>query len=1144
VTGALEELSPALTKALNDPAVNSQAMAGRILEDIAKSKSPVSSNAAKAALIRDAKIDVYRVSDATDELANNTKEVAERIKGSRATLQQLLAEGLSDTTYGRWSFVTPSIVMDQSRATKLLPKIVEEQKNIVGSAVRVEVAPDGAAKFFSLVEGDLKEGSSLLNALKESVVPYTPQRAESFRKILVGVKPGVEITYPQYRAINDIGAELAATRVARANGVGAFAPARAGRAFRSALTPPELRAVIIDYGKQIAEDAARAAGNLTRRSFVNAPTPKYIDTVASQYAGFLENFPTTFAQRVKELAKTGLTPEGIYGKLVETSYEFGPRGSGVKDAALDIIRTQYNVDYGSARGKEIAKMIDDGMPDLLLRQGEGRFYDGVSVLRNKIVERFPELRNTEAIPQLSRFPQLGRKVGVGDSLPESFLAVVFEQDKKRKLTELFNANRQAMYDDVAIRGFQKLDEKLKFYRDLARQTGATSKPALTPAQARTLATEVINEGVAAVLNRENPILAMSRALEKYETDPNRLNGILAVIGDDFIEAINAYAIDAYRRSPGWMAVSGGETLKRLDMQVTKLGPDEIALLPKNMREDAAFIQSALASARRKPIDAAVVNVASEVERQIPGFLDSLIADIGRFGGQTMSSLIEGMLAGRVLPNTSYLSDNVVTAPLIAAVTNPSYIDNVLKQVAPQLTKSIAAAVPGGGAYRRLGGYAEGLYDNARTAPNAVAFTTPRGQVITNGELVRLVEGARLGKPQLAALDPKLIAGIRSLTETLGDGAVPSFVRSGADQFADFVPGPRTSVPVTIATNADQSFRTELFIEALRRGANPEEAAAIGRETLLDYGLLNRVLPAQLQSLKKPFLFLTFTSTMSLAILKALLRGETAANIGKMARFHRGLAQNSGIFAPGGQELESLWLEQNSTIGDKPANYAYVRDPIFGQLFWMSGLAQNARNMIAGRDVAASGIETFEQVGYVPLVNFIIDLATAKAGFVPARQIAMFQSPFAQIPGIPNWEQAQILFNIEEVEPQKMKRGEPTFGGKQYRFRDEAGKKNFIMYQEGLALIGWNRTLNDYFNALVASGYAPDDAYLARYYPKNKQFEGVQEPAGGWVNGLLYMVARQRALRPPTQVELYDRQIQTELRKLQGLQSRQAEGVQK
>jgi hypothetical protein len=68
--------------------------------------------------------------------------------------------------------------------------------------------------------------------------------------------------------------------------------------------------------------------------------------------------------------------------------------------------------------------------------------------------------------------------------------------------------------------------------------------------------------------------------------------------------------------------------------------------------------------------------------------------------------------------------------------------------------------------------------------------------------------------------------------------------------------------------------------------------------------------------------------------------------------------------------------------------------------------------------------------------------------------------------------------------------------------------------------------------------------LARYYPNNKEFEGVQEPAGGWVNGLLYMVARQRALRPPTQVELYDRQIQTEIRKLQGLQSRQAEGVQK
>jgi hypothetical protein len=68
-------------------------------------------------------------------------------------------------------------------------------------------------------------------------------------------------------------------------------------------------------------------------------------------------------------------------------------------------------------------------------------------------------------------------------------------------------------------------------------------------------------------------------------------------------------------------------------------------------------------------------------------------------------------------------------------------------------------------------------------------------------------------------------------------------------------------------------------------------------------------------------------------------------------------------------------------------------------------------------------------------------------------------------------------------------------------------------------------------------YAPEGAYLARYYPENPAFEGIQADPSlkGFTNGLLYMIVRQRASKPPTQIEVFDRQMQTEITKLKDLQ---------
>jgi hypothetical protein len=67
---------------------------------------------------------------------------------------------------------------------------------------------------------------------------------------------------------------------------------------------------------------------------------------------------------------------------------------------------------------------------------------------------------------------------------------------------------------------------------------------------------------------------------------------------------------------------------------------------------------------------------------------------------------------------------------------------------------------------------------------------------------------------------------------------------------------------------------------------------------------------------------------------------------------------------------------------------------------------------------------------------MILLGAYKGGMVPPRQIAFAQST-------PLWPSMQSNFEIEEIPIEKMRRGEPTFQGKQYRFKTVAGKRRYI-----------------------------------------------------------------------------------------------------
>ena len=614
---------------------------------------------------------------------------------------------------------------------------------------------------------------------------------------------------------------------------------------------------------------------------------------------------------------------------------------------------------------------------------------------------------------------------------------------------------------------------------------------------------------------------MNQSLIDKGFDASDVQTIMQKIGPKFVEDINRFHMDVLR-SIGGLPISPAEAMTRLNLGFRKIG-DSIQLMPVNLSNDVKQMQSIMSKADKRDIGNFALTI-SEIEKVQPGFTSKIISDfIEPTVGAVYRSFIEGMLAGRALPNYTYISENVITTPLIAAVTNPTYIDEVMKNIPVIGTKSIAGAV-GAGDFGKYHGYSYNIFDAARTAPDAVAMTTASGKKLTNAEVLDMWRRASIGSSgQSVVLGPDITKELQALAKRTTEGA-PATVKKLA---RDFLPSDTMSIPTTSAANADMAFRMSLFKEALRRGATETQAAAIAKDTLLDYGTLNRILPEEFGAVKRGFLFLSFQAAASTAVMKAMLKGDTRENVLRLARFHKDLAQWQGDNEYADQpQLEAMWLGSLEDVGGKPAQMTYVRDPIMGQLFWAAGIADSVANIL--NNPAGEIVNIVEATGFNPTLQLLQDINETRANqSIPARQIA-----FLKATGL--FDNAVDAFNIKERKPEEMRIGEPTFDGRQYTLNSEADAKKYVTMMYGLTALGWNRMLNDWTNAAVAGGIVPEGAYMARYTPGNNEFEGVQSE-GKLLNGALYFIARGRATRIPTAIEEQDRQIQAELKKLKDIQ---------
>ena len=514
------------------------------------------------------------------------------------------------------------------------------------------------------------------------------------------------------------------------------------------------------------------------------------------------------------------------------------------------------------------------------------------------------------------------------------------------------------------------------------------------------------------------------------------------------------------------------------------------------------------------------------------------------------TFVSGQLGGKYLPNIPYQAENLMTAPIIAYVTNPKYVSLAIGQI-PQ---TLLGLTP----YRKLRYMAAAKPDailpgTGFTYRQVYTEFTRRNLGVSNA-------GLNLGDSFYRDLS-KEAAGWNRFTQ--GVPGYQGFLASVSDKnlytgFVDYVRrgimdgadgaaelgrpfSPTMSPFMKWADETDRAFREAVFIRALQNGESLESAAKSAREVFLDYGML----PAQAkQGFMKATLYLSFQYASSAEMLRAMASFQGVQRVAAMANFHRQMARNAGVWYHQGDAMsQALWIEtMPATDTDKDFDYVntYMRSPYMSNLINMGSLIGFATGIYTGRseDAVGRAKEGISDFVYIPLLDFIKELDVDYKKGVPAKQIfrmndGIYDSQFLSLQPV-NMFMAQMAdghdanywfdrYDIEVRPTDRRVPGSPTFDGYQFRFRSERGYNTYLFDQLMMAKGGTQRGFNDYYNALVLSGFVdiPEGFDLTYQGPEGKP---------SITQGMEYLFLKKRPVRVPKDIEIEYRALKESLRR--------------
>ena len=544
--------------------------------------------------------------------------------------------------------------------------------------------------------------------------------------------------------------------------------------------------------------------------------------------------------------------------------------------------------------------------------------------------------------------------------------------------------------------------------------------------------------------------------------------------------------------------------------------------------------------------------------------------IGWMAGTIRRNTIGGMLGGVWTMNSRFLGANNFTAPVIAAVTNPTYIGTVLKNVpkafvkpiieaskeVPLLGRAMAGGTTGaalgavvGGfpgaavgaavgatalasvpALANLGEFIKGT-NVARWAYGAVPdFVKPSdyvisssGKIFTDAELTRVFQ-TNVYKMSQYDFDfgSALLQDVKRAAEINEAGHNVNIFEQLRRGF-----GPLTrnsSFWNIVGSQADYVFREAVFKEALVRGSTEAEAANLAKNTLLDY---SKISTWERKLISSWVMFYSFMRQSTFEAVLGLGRPKAASVMVKSAIVQKGLedqylkSHNAYVAKYAGTRMYS-WTNDTTYDGYKTGFYGFANPMADAYTRVAGGIYATIDAYIKG-EMFATG------------VGAVYEMATQQPHVEYAKQIAELVSPYNNAPNgyFPSamivtatqtglFDYMKTKYDLQPVKDKDgaaliVKKGEPTYGGYQWTFGSKEGKIAFLTDSFLMTSFGAERSLKDWAAATaIANGEDPKNAELK----KNKE--------GNWV---LYLAGAQTTMASPewiTAQEELARQLSREL----------------
>lgn len=453
---------------------------------------------------------------------------------------------------------------------------------------------------------------------------------------------------------------------------------------------------------------------------------------------------------------------------------------------------------------------------------------------------------------------------------------------------------------------------------------------------------------------------------------------------------------------------------------------------------------------------------------------------------TRKTTISGILGGFPLPGTRFLGTNALTNPFITAITAPEYALTVAMKTPSAVAQSFGRAfrragfLPGDRAYDPL----KMMYTGNETD---IMFKAADGRVWTKGMFQEAVEKNNIRFSQVT-----FEFGFDSFQDTnrisrLGPGGVPIQSRArfvgGPEvpqrQYWEFLRPDKRNVWTMAAEEMDNLQREAVFAQALKSGLREKEAAALARNSLLDYGSVPQVVR---DTFARNMAFFAFRYNMMVETMKAFVRdGRALNNMARQMNFINVQRDSMEEWV-----LQPDWLKTRFWLsGEKrfrewhsvstgpgiPFADSFAGLVNIGSMIFDSKL----RNSI-GIGGAVKGLG--EGVLSDPRIQQLFDIgalagdSSAPDGYMPIEYVAAFEAFGAG-------DLLLGLFNCKIVAPDKQRPDIGTFKGNQYQFGDSGSNQLFKLFQLGLLTTGLNRNLRDYPRQLASIGIEPDNIQFAK-----------------------------------------------------------------